>query len=163
SLSAIALPGTAPFRRVRIARGPNNAVWFHDLNNNTVGSVNASGAVQSFSFKTPETSGGANAAGGMATGSDGNLWTSHSSSLARVTPSGTITEYAVPGGKVIGGIARGADNNIWFVDNGTGNIGRLIVSTATDTGTATIDQSSVLGGGPADIFPITVPSGSSRR
>jgi len=81
--------------------------------------------VQSFPFATADTAGGFRAAGVLAPGSDGNMWVAHSAAIARVTPSGTINEYPVPGATFIAGVAAGAGGNIWFLDNG-GKIGRVV-------------------------------------
>jgi streptogramin lyase len=56
---------------------------------------------------------------GMTLGADGNLWfvdTGDPNRVGRVTPSGTITEFAVPGS--VGGpetITTGPDGNVWMV------------------------------------------------
>jgi virginiamycin B lyase len=63
---------------------------------------------------------------GMTAGADGNVWfvdTNDQNKVGRVTPSGTITEFALPGS--VGGpetITTGPDGNVWLVadSGGTG-------------------------------------------
>ena len=65
---------------------------------------------------------------GIVTGPDGNLWytNSNSRSIGRITPSGVITTFPVPGGVFPDQIAKGADGNLWFTDQGTTKaIGRM--------------------------------------
>jgi len=57
--------------------------------------------------------------GGIATGSDGNIWLTEGDDnlVARVTPSGTITEFSIPTAGAYPGIIRpGPDGNLWAVD-----------------------------------------------
>jgi streptogramin lyase len=65
---------------------------------------------------------------GITAGPDGNLWFTSAGAIGRVTPSGTITLFPVPG-SAPGDITAGPDGNLWFLDNGTGNgmgkIGRI--------------------------------------
>ena len=65
---------------------------------------------------------------GITTGPDGNLWfTEHDGNkVGRITPDGTITEFAVPtanGGQ--SGITAGPDNALWFTENAGNKIGRI--------------------------------------
>jgi virginiamycin B lyase len=62
---------------------------------------------------------------GMTAGPDGNVWfvdvTYGASKVGRITPSGTITEFDVPG--AVGGpetITAGPDGNLWMAANGAG-------------------------------------------
>jgi streptogramin lyase len=58
---------------------------------------------------------------------DGNLWFTETAAgkVARITPSGTITEYPLGGSKGPSDIVRGPDGNLWFTET-TGNaIGRI--------------------------------------
>jgi len=66
----------------------------------------------------------------MIVGPDQNIWFTEftGEKLGRMTTSGTITEFSIPGAQSLVGIAAGADGNIWFTDQFTGKIGH--VSTA---------------------------------
>src|SRR5271165_6615152 len=57
--------------------------------------------------------------GGIATGSDGNIWVTEGDDnlVARVTPSGTITEFSIPTAAAYRAITRpGLAGNLWVVD-----------------------------------------------
>ncbi len=63
---------------------------------------------------------------GIALGPDGNLWFTESrgQKVARITPSGVITEFALPG-TFPGDIIAGPDEAMWFTEGATGRIGRI--------------------------------------
>jgi streptogramin lyase len=61
---------------------------------------------------------------GITAGPDGNLWFTGAGAIGRITPSGAITLFPVPG-SAPGAITAGPDGNLWFLDNGTGKIGRI--------------------------------------
>ena len=50
----------------------------------------------------------------ITTGPDGNLWVGEDGGIARVTPAGIVTQFAVTGG---GPIIVGPDNNLWYLGN----------------------------------------------
>jgi streptogramin lyase/plastocyanin len=55
----------------------------------------------------------------MATGSDKNVWFTESNNAARIgkiTPSGAVTEYAIPSGAAGVDIAAGAAGTLWFTE-----------------------------------------------
>jgi streptogramin lyase len=69
---------------------------------------------------------------GMGVGPDGALWfTDWAGKIGRITTSGAITEFPVPGG---GGqptaIAAGPDGNLWFTEWTVNKIGRITTSGA---------------------------------
>jgi len=77
---------------------------------------------------------------------DGSFWFIHNTGLDRVNGDGSITEYHIPWNNASpAGIALGGDGNIWFTDYNSGQIGELIVSTATPGGQATIIGSDPVG------------------
>ncbi|MDQ6643101.1 MAG: hypothetical protein M3Y76_01455 [Chloroflexota bacterium] len=90
-----------------------------------------------FSFFTLPTTGSNLAA--ITSGSDGNIWftevtgTSNGpvGKIGRITPSGTITEFALPTGNPNGimgvpiDITAGPDGYLWFSDAGNNAIGRI--------------------------------------
>ena len=66
--------------------------------------------------------------GGIAVGSDGNLWltTANANRIGRVTTSGALTQFTLPTpGNMPGAIASGPDGNVWFTEEGTNRIGRI--------------------------------------
>jgi streptogramin lyase len=60
-------------------------------------------------------------------GPDGNLWFTeeNTSSIARVTVKGTITEFPTPTSGTPFDIAAGPDGKVWFTEGATGRIGRI--------------------------------------
>ena len=67
---------------------------------------------------------------GIAVGSDNNIWVTGgtSNTIARVTPEGTATAFALTGPVAGGnpwGIAAGPDGNLWFTAPDIGLIGRM--------------------------------------
>ena len=72
---------------------------------------------------------------GIAAGRDGNLWFTEAGvgRIGRITPTGTITEYAsgITPDSVPDGIVAGPDGNLWFTEQ-SGRIGRI-----TPTGAVT--------------------------
>ncbi len=60
-------------------------------------------------------------------GPDSNFWFTNGSALVmQMTPTGTITQYPVPGTNPRAtGLTVGPDGNLWFTDNSQGYIGRI--------------------------------------
>jgi streptogramin lyase len=52
---------------------------------------------------------------GIAAGPDGNMWISKLSSIARVSPAGQVSEFALDSGAVPTAITAGPDGDLWFV------------------------------------------------
>jgi streptogramin lyase len=69
-------------------------------------------------------------------GPDGNIWFVEQGlgQVAKITPSGAITEYPVPGSGGLTDIATGPDGNLWVTDMAYSQIFR-ITPTGTITGT----------------------------
>lgn len=65
---------------------------------------------------------------GIVSGPDGNFWFTEFAAdrVARITPTGTITEFVVPGaGSGPLNIVVGPDGALWFTENGSDEIGRI--------------------------------------
>jgi virginiamycin B lyase len=65
---------------------------------------------------------------GIAAGGDGNIWVSEfaAGKIARISPSGAITEFPVP--SVVSNVpilVPGPDGALWFTENGANKIGRI--------------------------------------
>jgi streptogramin lyase len=71
----------------------------------------------------------------IARGPDANLWfTDRAGLIGRITPAGTITEFATPSASSSpSGITTGPDGNLWFVETGANNIGKLVLAPAGAT------------------------------
>src|SRR4051812_21399742 len=90
---------------------------------------------------------------GIAAGPDGALWIAERASgdagadhIARMTSTGTTTEFELPAASDPAGIAKGPDGNLWFAETGTDRIGRI-----TPTGTITHFDVPTAGGAPLEI------------
>ena len=83
---------------------------------------------------------------GITPGPDGNEWFTEQNGhhVGKVTMTGVVTEYPVPGG-TMGGIATGADGNLWVTDFGGTAINRV-----TPTGTVTTYTTGLSGGSSPD-------------
>jgi len=77
-------------------------------------------------------------------GPDGNIWFTefYANEIARITPSGTITQFSLGNGGEGEGITVGPDANLWVAEPGSDMIGRI-----TTTGTVTNFQ--VVGSNPS--------------
>lgn len=66
---------------------------------------------------------------GVVLGPDGNIWVANgggANAIARVTPSGTVTNFPLPGpGSNPRFIAVGSDRNLWFTEQSSNKIGRI--------------------------------------
>jgi len=64
----------------------------------------------------------------VAAGPDGNVWfvLRPANKIAKITPAGTVTEYAVPAqNPFLGGITTGPDGRIWFTEIVANAVGRF--------------------------------------
>ena len=64
---------------------------------------------------------------GIVLGPDNNFWFAEfaSSRIARITPTGTVTEFTLPAGRGPVNLAVGPDKNVWFTENSGDRIGRI--------------------------------------
>jgi streptogramin lyase len=108
-----------------ICVGPDQALWFTELNANAVGRLTTNGKLTEFptgnQYVTPS---------GIAAGPDGALWFTDArgrAGIGRVTTSGSFTFYKVPGSAPeLLEITAGPDGRMWFTsDLGPSAIGRI--------------------------------------
>ncbi len=98
-----------------ITSGADGNLWFPIDNDNAIGRMTTSGVLTEFPVPTQ----GASPAG-ITKGPDGNVWfTESAGNVAKIDPSGNITEYPIPNGaqKNLGTIAVGPDKNLWIIEN----------------------------------------------
>jgi streptogramin lyase len=63
---------------------------------------------------------------GITAGPDGNIWFVESEHVGRMTPSGGLTTFTIPGSKVSAkGIAAGPDGNLWFTESANKTVGKM--------------------------------------
>jgi streptogramin lyase len=131
-------PGSVP---QIVAAGSDGGMWFSDN-----GNPNAAGRIDPVTHLIQEFSAGLTPGGapnGITLGADGNIWLVEplASKLARVTPSGTITEY--PTGTRPTADATGADGNLWFGAFSTAAVGQM----GTDAPVASVTPPAIGGTG----------------
>jgi streptogramin lyase len=120
----------------QIIAGPDGNMWYDTFSGaNVVRMITGTGATTAFVY-APTIH---NIMRGITNGPDGNVWAcaEDSNSIARVTPSGVLTTFAVPSNNAQPwAIATGADGNLYFTEPGYGDttnkIGRI-----TQTGAIT--------------------------
>jgi streptogramin lyase len=98
----------------------------------------------------------------IAAGSDGNLWFTYNgnTNIDRMTPSGVVTQFALPPGDGASAITSGPDGNLWFPLPGgaptpTNQIGRMTTSgvlTAFDIPTANAYPGSITAGPDGNVW-----------
>ena len=83
-----------------------------------------------------------NSAFNLTVGPDGAIWFTNSLSIGRITTSGSVTWYPLPGGLVYGsglmGITAGPDGNLWFTVRGNTTANSSKIGKLTTSGVFTI-------------------------
>ena len=110
----------------QLTMGADGNLWIADENDNVIVKVNpASGAVLA-SYPVPTANG---SPWGITSGPDGNLWFTElmGDKIARITTSGTITEFAVPTAAAQPyWIVSGPDGNLWFTEASGNKVGYIV-------------------------------------
>lgn len=99
-------------RLVAITAASDGSLWFLSDTDDKIGRMTTSGAASEFNLPS--------AARGEAltAGPDGNIWSTGDHEIARITPAGAVTEFAIPGsGGQVFGIVTGADGNLWVAES----------------------------------------------
>lgn len=111
-----------------ITSGPDGNLWFSEHEGNAIGRITPKGIVTEFKLGGWRYDG----PNGITVGPDGNLWATRSSSIIRVTPAGSITEYTTgitPGRRAPTAdpaeITTGPDGNLWFGEANADRVGRI--------------------------------------
>lgn len=99
--------------------GPAGGIWVADRYRPLVGLLAPSGVVRTLHF--PSLQGGCSA---IAAGSAGGLWCSLDSSLACISPNGSLTTFPLPTGIEAQDLVMGPDGTLWFTDPTRGKICR---------------------------------------
>ena len=127
----ISLGGSTPSPSVfqgqypnQITAGPDGAMWFTNVSNNSIGRINMSGTVTNY------TGPGISHPMAITAGPDGALWFTNNgnNTIGRITTTGKITTYTGPDIKRPVGIASGPDGAMWFTDSGNESIGRITMA-----------------------------------
>jgi streptogramin lyase len=117
-----------------ITAGPDGNLWFLEGNGVPVvkvGKITTAGAITEYPTKAGLTS-------GITAGPDGNIWFNERDqfAVARMTPTGTETQYLIPGGANGGpntganpvSITSGPDGNLWVTDESENVIWKVSTS-----------------------------------
>jgi virginiamycin B lyase len=143
-LTVTQYPVPTPAGVLRIAPGPDGALWFVEYLGNKIGQITTAGVITEYPVPTA-TAGPA----GITTGPDGALWFTElgANKIGRITTAGAITEFPVPTpGSQPGGIIAGPDGALWFTEFVGNKIGRI-----TTAGTVTEYLVPTFGTGPSGI------------
>jgi streptogramin lyase len=126
------LPGDVSASLGEIATGPDGNLWLavtriDGADNNTLSVGTLAGTATTVTLPTAAAD-----PFGIVAGPDGNIWVTETNQnqIARVTPAGATTEWAIPGTSKASpatpmGVAAGRDGNIWFAESTPGAIGRV--------------------------------------
>jgi virginiamycin B lyase len=109
-----------------VVADPDQAMWFTNFGNNTIGRTTSRGRMTIFSSaKIDQPS-------GIAHGSDGNLWFTNTgnNTIGRITTAGAGKDYSGKGIAQPISIVRGPDGALWFANSGNESIGRISVAGA---------------------------------
>jgi virginiamycin B lyase len=131
-----------------ITTGPDGNLWFTELGGNKIAKITTSGSVTEYTLPSPgwPHGGGSippgNAPTAITAGPDGNLWFTEQfpNKVARVTTSGSFTEYAIPTGIPVSqsipstscphGIAAGPGGYVWFTESCAGKVAKVVALSA---------------------------------
>jgi streptogramin lyase len=139
---------------VGILTGPDGNIWYYDVTKNAMMVFDIGKGVIAATHPVPSPAG--DFTSHLVLAPDGNLWFTHGNSVSRMKLDGTVTDYLVPTANAQpSAIAVGGDSNIWFDESQANKVGQLILSTATDSGRATINESAaVLDAGAIEMVPV---------
>jgi streptogramin lyase len=132
SVSGVGTDYLTKFRTKDVARGVGGVMWFTVAGQSKVGFVSTVGT--DLTLFGQGISGIPNQ---IVTGPDGNEYFDElvpgtgQAAVAKITPAGSVTEYALPYGFNPGGLAVGPDGNIWVIDQEHDQLGQLILPPST--------------------------------
>ena len=151
------LPGgttsAATGERDAITVGPDGNLWFTEWEGPRIIRVDprkTSGGVTEFTagIRPDPAVGARTEPSGIAAGPDGNLWFTEKGAdqIARITPQGTVTEFAtgITPGAGPAQIVAGPDGNLWFTESTGDKIGRIESGATTSSPDASV-ATAILG------------------
>jgi streptogramin lyase len=159
---ATAYPLAAGFGVGALTAGADGNVWFIESNATMggIGRITPDGMITDFWLAA------GHVPAQLTLGPDGNIWFTESAAnaIGRITPSGVITEFEVStAGTWPTAISSGIDGNIWFHGLDSRKIYQLVVSTATDQGQATFNESGIFSFFQVtQLLPLPAPNGAAN-
>jgi streptogramin lyase len=127
------VPLPAAFNARNIAQGPDGNMWIAGFANNKIARITVSGTT-----RTLDPPNGFDVPGGVTpldliAGSDGNIWyTAQGTTVGRMTPSGTATNFTSQGVDPFG-ITIGPDGAVWYAEFQADAVGRVDFSNGSTT------------------------------
>jgi len=127
---------------LQIAAGSDGDIWFYSVNGAThsIVKMTPGGTFTAYPFMSSLSE----IADNMVLGPDGDIWFSDmgTTSIGKIAPDGTITEYPLGMGAIPTNITVGPDGNLWFSDN-NGAIGRITTSGSVQEFTSGLQTGAV--------------------
>jgi streptogramin lyase len=125
-----------------IINGPGGDLWFTEATSNKVGKIDPStGHITEYTLPTGPPQTYSWSPEGITVGPDGNLWFAEEFNyLGRMTPSGSYTQFTLPGGDYPDSVVVGPDDNLWVSCYSSDRV--IVVNTS---GTV-LDTYSITGG-----------------
>lgn len=119
---------TADSGPMRIAAGPDGALWFTEKQAGKIGRISTDGAITEFAV-----AGTRRGLTGIVAGPDGAIWFTEAGAgkIGRITSEGAITEFDLPDAESHAGpsgITAGPDGAMWFTEESAGRIGRITLN-----------------------------------
>jgi len=94
----------------RIVAGPDAALWFTEASRSRIGRISAGGKITEFALKP------GSVPDDIVSGSDGALWFTTPHALGRITTSGSVRMWPIPGAKRLARLAEDRDHTFWITD-----------------------------------------------
>ena len=112
---------------LQVVAGSDGNIWFYSVDGAThsIVKMTPGGTFTGYPFMSSLSE----IADNMVLGPDGDIWFADmgTTSIGKIAPNGTITEYPLAMGAIPTNITVGPDGNLWFSDN-SGAIGRITTS-----------------------------------
>jgi streptogramin lyase len=107
-----------------ITTGPDNNLWFTNLNTSKIGKITTTGSITEYSLP-----GGSSEPRSIIAGPNGNLWfTNSASQIGQITTAGQITEYSLGSQRPAFNLTPGPDGNVWFTDAYRSTVGKITLT-----------------------------------
>jgi hypothetical protein len=107
--------------------GPDKRFWMTTNNADSSGDGFVAAITTAGSATVFPTPGESPSSSHLAVGPDGNLWVPLSSHIARITTTGTVSQYPYgqSGSGYANGVTVGPDGDVWFTEGFTGYVGKI--------------------------------------
>jgi streptogramin lyase len=120
------------FNPTSLAVGSDSKFYLGDVNLSSIDVVNTAGVVNQIGLPNSDKIGYDE----ITLGPDGNVWFMQYAHVGKITPGGTVTDYAYHDASTnnyLGSITTGPDGNVWAAQYFTGNLNKIIPGTGAMT------------------------------